>query len=106
MLNDIEDLSLDYQENTYLEILTDKEYKKHENKKSYYVKKNRVTYKMIQDYVMEKYRYKVHTCYIAEVKRKNGIDKQVDRQTREIKYPCPQEKAIAIEDALRHFRLI
>lgn len=106
MLNDIEDLSLDYQENTYLEMPTDKEYKKHENKKSYYVKKNKVTYKMIQDYVMENYGYKVHTCYIAEVKRKNCIDMQADRQTREIKYPCPQEKVIAIEDALKHFKMI
>lgn len=106
MLNDIEDLSLDYQENTYLEIPTDKEYKKQENKKSYYVKKNKVTYKMIQDYVMKNFGYKVHTCYIAEVKRKNGIDMQADRQTRDIKYPCPQEKVIAIEDALKHFKMI
>ena len=106
MLNDIEDLSLDYQENTYLEMPADQEYKKHDNKKSYYVKKNNVTYKMIQDYVMENYGYKVHTVYIAEVKRKNGIDMQADRQTREIKYPCPPEKVVAIEDALKYFKII
>ena len=106
MLNDIEDLSLDYQENTYLEMPTEQEYKKHENRKSYYVKKNKVTYKMIQVYVMENYGYKVHTVYIAEVKRKNGIDMQADRQTREIKYPCPPEKVVAIEDALKYFKMI
>mgnify|MGYP002508528165 CR=1 FL=1 len=106
MLNDIEDLSLDYQENTYLEIPTEQEYKKHENRKRYYVKKNKVTYKMIQDYVMKNYGYKVHTVYIAEVKRKNGIDMQADRQTKEIKYPCPPEKVVAIENALKHFKMI
>ena len=85
---------------------TDKEYQKNDNRKNYYVKKNKVTYKMIQEYVMEKYGLKVHTCYIAEVKRKNGIDMQADRQTREIKYACPLEKVIAIEDALKHFKMI
>ena len=31
--------------------------------------KGKVTYKMIQQYIEEKYEFKVHTAYIAEVKR-------------------------------------
>ena len=33
----------------------------------------RVTYKMIQEYIEEKYGFKVHTAYIAEVKRNLGF---------------------------------
>ena len=33
----------------------------------------RVTYKMIQEYIEEKYGFKVHTAYIAEVKRNLGL---------------------------------
>lgn len=50
--------------------------------------------------------FKVHIVYIAKVKRKNGIDMQADSQTKEIKYPCPAEKVIAIEDALKYFKMI
>ncbi len=104
ILNGIEDLSLDYQENTYMEMETDKEYCKH--KKNYYVKKNRITYKMIKDYVMEHYGFKVHTQYIAEVKKKNGVEMQCDRTINGSKYPCPPEKVVAIEDALKYFELL
>lgn len=33
----------------------------------------RVTYKMIQEYIENKYNFKVHTAYIAEVKRDLGL---------------------------------
>ncbi len=33
-----------------------------------------VTYKMIQEYVEKKYGFKVHTAYIAEVKKVSGAD--------------------------------
>lgn len=33
----------------------------------------RVTYKMIQEYIESKYGFKVHTAYIAEVKRDLGL---------------------------------
>jgi len=33
----------------------------------------KVTYKMIQEYVESKYGFKVHTAYIAEVKRDLGL---------------------------------
>ena len=34
-----------------------------------YKPKPRTTYKMIKEYIIEKYEFKVHTAYIAEVKR-------------------------------------
>lgn len=61
---------------------------------------------MIKNYVMEKYKFKVHTQYIAEVKRKNGIDMQSVRMTNGSKYPCPPDKVLAIEDALRYYKLM
>lgn len=38
-----------------------------------YIPSERVTYKMIQEYVENKYNFKVHTAYIAEVKRDLGL---------------------------------
>ena len=35
--------------------------------------KPKVTYHLMQDYIVEKYGFKVHTAYIAEVKRKLGL---------------------------------
>lgn len=37
-----------------------------------YKPKERVTYKMIKEYIEAKYGFKVHTAYIAEIKRSNG----------------------------------
>ncbi len=38
-----------------------------------YKPKEKVTYKMIKEYIEAKYGFKVHTAYIAEVKRNLGI---------------------------------
>lgn len=38
-----------------------------------YKPKERVTYKMIQEYIEEKYGFKVQTSYIAEVKQNLGL---------------------------------
>ena len=38
-----------------------------------YQLKPKITYKMIQGYVEKKYGFKVHTTYIAEVKRSLGL---------------------------------
>ena len=38
-----------------------------------YKPKERVTYKRIKEYILEKYGFKVHTAYIAEVKRSLGL---------------------------------
>ena len=72
--------------------------------------KEHPTYKRIQEYVQEKYGFKVHTAYIAEVKRMVGLDMHkapnaVEQKKHEY-HPCPPEKVEAIKDALRHFGLI
>ena len=68
------------------------------------------TYKRIQEYVQEKYGFKVHTAYIAEVKRMVGLDMHkapnAAEQRKHEYHPCPPEKVEAIKDALRHFGLI
>lgn len=38
-----------------------------------YKPRERVTYKMIKEYIEAKYGFKVHTAYIAEVKRELGL---------------------------------
>lgn len=72
--------------------------------------KEHPTYKCIQEYVQEKYGFKVHTAYIAEVKRMVGLDMHkapnaVEQRKHEY-HPCPPEKVEAIKDALRHFGLV
>ena len=75
-----------------------------------YKPKERVTYKMIKEYIEAKYGFKVHTAYIAEVKRELGLPMydapnaaEGLKQTR--KHPT-QEKVNAIKDALNYYNLI
>ena len=72
--------------------------------------KEHPTYKRIQEYVQEKYGFKVHTAYIAEVKRMVGLDvgQNYNLSKKEnAKVPkCPPEKEAAIMDALKHFGMI
>ena len=75
-----------------------------------YQPKPKTTYKMIQEYVERKYGFKVHTAYIAEVKRSLGLIKYdapnaVDELKHPRKYP-PKEKVEAIKDALKYFEVI
>jgi tRNA G37 N-methylase Trm5 len=70
----------------------------------------KATYKLIQEYVEMKYGFKVHTAYIAEVKRELGLPMydapnaaEGLKQTR--KHPT-QEKVNAIKDALNYYNLI
>lgn len=68
------------------------------------------TYKRIQEYVEKNYGFKVHTAYIAEVKRMCGLDMHkapnAVEQRKHQYHPCPPEKVDAIKDALRHFGMI
>ena len=70
----------------------------------------RVTYKMIQEYIEEKYGFKVHTAYIAEVKRELGLPMyDAPNAVEELKKPRqhPTEKMVeAIKDALKYFEII
>ena len=70
-----------------------------------YQPKPKITYKMIQEYVEKKYGFKVHTAYIAEVKRALGLTiYDAPNATEELKQP--KEKAEAIMEALKHFEVI
>ena len=75
-----------------------------------YKPKERVTYKMIKEYIEAKYGFKVHTAYIAEVKRDLGLPmydapNAVEELKQRRKHPTA-EKVEAIKDALKHFEVI
>ena len=75
-----------------------------------YKPKEKVTYKMIKEYIEAKYGFKVHTAYIAEVKRDLGLPmydapNAVEELKQPRKHPTP-EKVEAIKDALRYFAVI
>ncbi len=72
--------------------------------------KERVNYKMMKEYIEAKYGFKVHTAYIAEVKRDLGLPmydtpNAVEELKQPKKHPTP-EKVEAIKDALKHFEVI
>ena len=75
-----------------------------------YQPKPKITYKMIQEYVEKKYGFKVHTAYIAEVKRSLGLTMYgAPNAVEELKYPRkrpPKEKVEAITDSLKYFEVI
>ena len=74
-----------------------------------YKPKERVTYKMIKEYIEAKYGFKVHTAYIAEVKRSLGLPMyDAPNAVEELKQPRKDptaEKVEAIKDALKYFRI-
>ena len=75
-----------------------------------YKPKEKVTYKMIKEYIEAKYGFKVHTAYIAEVKRNLGLPmydapNAVEELKQPRQHPTP-EKVEAIKDALRYFAVI
>ena len=75
-----------------------------------YQPKPKITYKMIQEYVEKKYGFKVHTAYIAAVKRSLGLTMyDTPNAVEELKHPRkwpPKEKVEAITDALKYFEVI
>ena len=75
-----------------------------------YKPKEKVAYKMIKEYIEAKYSFKVHTAYIAEVKRDLGLPmydapNAVEELEQPRKHPT-EEKVDAIKDALKHFEVI
>ena len=75
-----------------------------------YKPKPRTTYKMLQEYILEKYSFKVHTAYIAEVKRSLGLPmynapNAVETLKNPRKHPTPIQ-IDAIKDALTYFEVI
>lgn len=75
-----------------------------------YKPKERVSYKMIKEHIEVKYGFKVHTAYIAEVKRSLGLSMcDVPNAVEELKQPRKHptaEKVKAIKDALKYFNIV
>lgn len=74
-----------------------------------YQSKPKITYKMVQEYV-EKYGFKVHTAYIAEVKRSLGltmhnVSNVIGKLKQKRKLP-PKEMLEAITEALKYYEVI
>lgn len=70
----------------------------------------KATYDMIKKYVLKHFHTKVSTLYIAQTKRKYGLDvgesynkpKSPDAKTRK----CPADKEKMIVEALKYFQMI
>ena len=71
---------------------------------------SKATYEEIKEYVLEKHGLRVTNLYIAQVKRKCGIierenynksKSEVAKQTQ-----CPEDKEMAIMDALEYFGMV
>ena len=71
---------------------------------------SKATYAQIQNYVFEKYDFKVSTLYIAQVKRKYGLEVRkhynISKNGNQKVPQCPIEKEEAILAALKHFKMI
>lgn len=74
------------------------------------IQPDRITYRLIQEYIEEKYGFKVHTANIAEVKRNLGLPMydapNAVEELKRLYKPAPEYKVEAIKDALRHFKVI
>ena len=68
------------------------------------------TYQQIKDYIMEKHGVKMHTAYIAQVKRKYCFDMRKNyHQSKNEQYvaaKCTAEKEEYIREALAHFAML
>ena len=71
---------------------------------------SKATYKQIQNYVLEKFGFKVSTLYIAQVKRKYDLEVRehynISKNEKQKIPQCPIEKEEAIFDALKYFKMI
>ena len=71
---------------------------------------SKATYAQIKEYVWNKFELKVPTLYIAQIKRKCGIELREhynkSKKEKQIIPQCTSEKEEAIMDALRHFKMI
>lgn len=70
----------------------------------------KATYKEIEEWVQKHYGFHVTNLNIAQVKQKHGIIERKNYnkpKSPDSKQPgCPEEKVKAIEDAMRHFKMI
>lgn len=67
------------------------------------------TYKEIQAYIKEKHGYSAKTCWIADAKKKCGLEPKMapnrhDPNSRV--HPCPDTKLEDVKEAFRHFGML
>ncbi|EPU73186.1 23S rRNA (uracil(1939)-C(5))-methyltransferase RlmD [Streptococcus agalactiae] len=71
---------------------------------------SKATYAQIKEYIWNKFELKVPTLYIAQIKRKCGIELREhynkSKKEKQIIPQCTPEKEEVIMDALRHFKMI
>ena len=71
---------------------------------------SKATYVQIKEYVWNKFQLKVSTLYIAQIKRKCGIELREhynkSKKEKQIIPQCTPEKEEAIMDAFIHFKMI
>ena len=71
---------------------------------------SKATYKQIQNYILEKFGLKVSTLYIAQVKKKQGLEIReyynISKNESQKVPQCSIEKEEAILDALKHFKML
>ena len=74
------------------------------------IAESKATYAELQAYIEEKYGFKVSNLYIAQAKAVLGIKERENYnkpKTPGNRIPvCPPEKMKAIQEALRHFKMI
>lgn len=68
---------------------------------------SKATYAQIKEYILEKFGLKVSALYIAQIKKKCGIELRENynksKKEKQVIPQCTPEKEEAIMDALRHF---
>lgn len=71
---------------------------------------SKATYAQIKEYILEKFGLKVSALYIAQIKKKCGIELRENynksKKEKQVIPQCTPEKEKAIMDALRHFKMI
>ena len=74
------------------------------------VAESKATYAELKAYIEEKYRFKVSNLYIAQAKEALGIKERENynkpKKTNGKTLVCPPEKMKAIQEALRHFKMV
>ena len=71
---------------------------------------SKATYGQIKEYVLNKFGFKVSTLYIAQIKKKCGIELREhynkSKKEKQVIPQCTPEKEEAIMDALKYFKMI
>ena len=70
----------------------------------------KATYAEIKAYILEKFGVNVSSLYIAQIKKKYGLDMgtnyNISKKENARVPTCPKEKEGYIIDALKHFRML